>query len=174
MTERRAILPDDAIADIVRVIEELRDVPGDIAECGAYRCGTTIVLAKHAAPKRVYAFDVFGGSPYNDGSFGGFENADITEIFEFIKDFKNITLVQGKHEQTIPEHAPPTLSLLIIDSDHYASAIHCLTHLVPRISPGGVVLIDDKNFDGISRAVSEQFPDRQMIDLPSGLGRINP
>jgi len=36
-------------------------LPGDVIECGSSRCGTSIVLAREAAPKLVYACDSFSG-----------------------------------------------------------------------------------------------------------------
>jgi O-methyltransferase len=69
-----------------------------------------------------------------------------------------IHFVRGPVEQTLPEHAPPAVSLLRLDTDWYASTRHELVHLYPRLSHGGILIIDDYgHWEGARRAVDEYF-----------------
>lgn len=52
-------------------------------------------------------------------------------------------LVAGLVELTVPSQAPELISLLRLDTDYYSSTRHELRHLAPRLSPGGVLLVDD-------------------------------
>lgn len=65
-------------------------------------------------------------------------------------------MVQGLVEETIPAQAPDLIALCRLDTDWYRSTKHELEHLVGRIVPGGVLIIDDYGeFDGARRAVDE-------------------
>lgn len=66
--------------------------------------------------------------------------------------------VLGMVEDTIPDAAPAQIALCRLDTDSYASTRHEMTHLVPRIPPGGVLLVDDDgHFMGAKQAVDEHF-----------------
>lgn len=51
--------------------------------------------------------------------------------------------VRGRVEETIPASAPPAIAVLRLDTDWYDSTRHELEHLLPVLSPGGVLIIDD-------------------------------
>lgn len=51
--------------------------------------------------------------------------------------------VQGLVEQTIPAVIPDRIAILRLDTDFYSSTRHELEHLYPRLSDGGVLIIDD-------------------------------
>lgn len=75
-----------------------------------------------------------------------------------------VRLVRGDVLQTIPAQAPERLALLRLDTDWYESTRHELEHLWPRLSPGGVLLIDDYgHWQGARRAVDEFFGDRPPL-----------
>lgn len=64
--------------------------------------------------------------------------------------------VKGLVEDTVPGDAPETIALLRLDTDWYESTRHELVHLVPRLSPGGVLIVDDYgHFRGARDAVDE-------------------
>jgi O-methyltransferase len=65
-------------------------------------------------------------------------------------------LVPGAVEDTLPARAPERLALLRLDTDWYESTRHELEHLYPRLSDGGVLIIDDYgHWEGARRAVDE-------------------
>jgi hypothetical protein len=69
-----------------------------------------------------------------------------------------ITYVQGKVEETIPAVIPDKISILRLDTDWYASTRHELVELFPRLSIGGVLIIDDYGYwRGARLAVDEYF-----------------
>lgn len=71
---------------------------------------------------------------------------------------ERIHLVAGPVEETVPAAAPEQLALLRLDTDWYESTLHELRHLYPRLSEGGVLIIDDYgHWDGCRRAVDEYF-----------------
>lgn len=74
---------------------------------------------------------------------------------------QRIRLVRGPVEQTLPARAPERLALLRLDTDWYESTRHELEHLYPRVSSGGVLIVDDYgHWEGCRRAVDEYFAAR--------------
>jgi hypothetical protein len=71
---------------------------------------------------------------------------------------ERLACVCGLVEETIPEKAPQEIALLRLDTDWYSSTAHELEHLYPRLSTGGVLIIDDYgHFKGARKAVDEYF-----------------
>jgi O-methyltransferase len=79
--------------------------------------------------------------------------------------------IVGKVEDTIPKEAPDKISILRLDTDWYESTKHELVHLYPKLSVGGVLIIDDYgHWKGARQAVDEYFNDNR---LPILLNRID-
>lgn len=71
---------------------------------------------------------------------------------------KHIHFVVGAVEETLPDAAPEAIALLRLDTDWYESTRHELVHLYPRLSDGGVLIIDDYgHWLGCRKAVDEYF-----------------
>jgi hypothetical protein len=69
--------------------------------------------------------------------------------------------VVGRVEDTVPDGAPSEIALLRLDTDWYESTKHELVHLYPRLTPGGVLIIDDYgHWAGCRKAVDEYFSER--------------
>ena len=82
-----------------------------------------------------------------------------------------IHYIQGKVEDTLPQEAPDQIALLRLDTDWYESTRHELEHLFPRISPRGVLIIDDYgHWEGARRAVDEYVREHEV---PILLNRID-
>jgi O-methyltransferase len=87
-----------------------------------------------------------------------------------------ITCCPGKVEETLPAAAPAAIALLRLDTDWYASTKHELVHLYPRLSAGGVLIIDDYGFwRGARQATDEYFREsggRILLNRVDNTGRI--
>jgi O-methyltransferase len=82
---------------------------------------------------------------------------------------------KGKVEETIPSEAPETIALLRLDTDWYESTKHELEHLYDRLSPGGILIIDDYGHWEGARLATQEFMARsggRLLLLPCGTGRI--
>lgn len=79
--------------------------------------------------------------------------------------------VVGDVEETLPQDPPPCVAVLRLDTDWYESTRAELFHLYPRLSPGGVLIIDDYgHWEGARRSVDEYFGGQAS---PILLGRID-
>jgi O-methyltransferase len=83
--------------------------------------------------------------------------------------------VQGMVEDTIPGHAPAEIAILRLDTDWYASTKHELNGLYPRLSSGGVLILDDYGWwQGSRKAVDEYLTETgaRLLLLRIDEGRI--
>ena len=84
-------------------------------------------------------------------------------IFSFGYDLEKIHFVQGKVEDTIPATIPEKISLLRLDTDWYESTKHELEHLFPRLSKGGILILDDYgHWQGARKAADEYFSNNDV------------
>jgi len=82
-----------------------------------------------------------------------------------------VTYCKGKVEETLPLSAPASVALLRLDTDWYQSTKHELECLYPRLSVGGVLIIDDYGFfRGARQATDEYF---RETGAPMLLNRID-
>jgi hypothetical protein len=84
--------------------------------------------------------------------------------------------VEGDVRATLPGEAPAKLSILRLDTDWYLSTRHELEQLYPRLSPGGVLIVDDYGYwRGARKATDEYFQtvnDRPLLNRIDYTGRI--
>jgi hypothetical protein len=89
---------------------------------------------------------------------------------------ERVHLVEGRVEETLPAQAPGAIALLRLDTDWYESTRHELETLYPRLSPGGVLILDDYgHYEGARRAVDEYFDahgDRPLLARVDYTGRV--
>ena len=76
---------------------------------------------------------------------------------------ERIHFVQGPVEETLPASAPEQIALLRLDTDWYSSTKHELVHLFPRLTTGGVLILDDYGYwQGARRAVDEYLTENSL------------
>jgi hypothetical protein len=170
-------------------------VSGAIVECGVWRGGSMMAVARTLlceghTDRDLYLFDTFEGmtSPSEkDVSIAGERASELMassvrneeDLFycyaplDTVRNALNATgyppdrmhFVPGRVEQTIPDRAPASIALLRLDTDWYDSTKHELEHLFPRLSVGGVLIIDDYgHWQGARKAVDE-YLEQQGVTL---------
>jgi hypothetical protein len=187
-----------ALCHAVRYVAR-SNISGDIVECGVWRGGSmmaaAITLLYERETRELHLYDTFEGmpppTPIDRRIFGGksaseiLEKSDKSSVFwgyaaldevqanlhstGFPRDL--VHFIRGKVEETIPKTAPAKISVLRLDTDWYESTKWELIHLYPRLSVGGVLIIDDYRFwEGSQKATDEYIRERQ---LPILLQRID-
>jgi O-methyltransferase len=161
-------------------------VPRDFVECGVWRGGSSMLAALTLnrlgeAERRLYLYDTFAGMPEpgeHDVDVTG-ESArpmwqsgqreDVNEwCYSSLDEVRRnllstgfpaerLNFVEGRVEETIPATAPDTIALLRLDTDWYESTLHELEHLYPRLSPGGVLIVDDYGHWAGARAAMDRY-----------------
>jgi len=84
---------------------------------------------------------------------------------------ERLRLVEGNVLTTIPEEAPERIALLRLDTDWYRSTSHELHHLYPRLTRGGVLLVDDYGYWRGARKATDEY--LATLPTPPLLNRID-
>ncbi len=174
-----------SLCNAVKYIHE-KNIEGEIVECGVWKGGSMMAVAETLlnsgdTSRNLYLFDTFEGMTpptEKDVDIGGVTAESLMERSDRMQDDsvwcratleivkgavnsigypgKKIHFVKGKVEQTIPQFAPDKIALLRLDTDWYESTKHEMEHLFPRLSIGGVLIIDDYgHWQGARKAVDE-------------------
>lgn len=161
-----------------------REIPGDFVECGVWRGGSSLLVAlilarRGVTDRAVYLYDTFEGmsTPTDvDVDYHGVPAAETMErnrdetgwCYASLEDVQatfaahefpfEVRCVQGDVVETLPTVQPERVALLRLDTDWYESTMAELVHLYPKLSPGGVLIVDDYgHWEGARRATEEYF-----------------
>jgi hypothetical protein len=171
-------------------------IPGDLVECGVWR-GGSMKLVAHVLSllgdtnRTLFLYDTFEGmtepDPVLDVDFSGnqaindwhqlqrrgvkWSYAPVEEVREVVAasgyPMERVKFVKGPVENTIPETIPTSIALLRLDTDWYSSTKHEMQHLYPRLSPQGILILDDYgHYQGSRRAVDEylsKFDEKPLL-----------
>jgi len=74
-----------------------------------------------------------------------------------------IHLYPGLFEETWPKAGVSKLALVHIDCDWYDPVAYCLEAVAPKLSPGGMIIIDDFHDYGGCRTAVEEFLSRNPL-----------
>lgn len=163
------------------------DIPGTIVECGVFkgvsltRFATFRDLLSNSFSKKIIGFDTFNKFPETNYppdkkyrqrgiEVAGEQSISKQQLMDVLKHKgldKFVELVEGDITKTMPVYldANPGLkiSLLNLDVDLYEPSVAILEHLYPRITKGGILLLDDYGFfPGETKAVDEYFKDKDI------------
>lgn len=181
-------------------------IPGAFVESGVWMGGSSMAaadtLVKHGVTDRdFYLFDTFEGIPapgVEDGLIGSDrslqewwdkENSDGSapwldapaarvraNMLSTGYPDERLHLVPGLVEETIPAAAPEQIAFLRLDTDWYSSTKVEMDLLFPRISPGGVLIVDDYGYTtGARKAVDEflaSYPHPVFLHRIDSCGRL--
>lgn len=181
-------------------------LPGDFVECGVWRGGSTMAAAltfleMGDTARDLWLFDTFEGMPPpkdQDVRYDGVpaqalldshaKTAD--DLYWAIAPLEAVNAnlsstgyprekwhcIKGRVEETIPAQAPAGIALLRLDTDWYESTRHELAHLYHRVTPGGVVIIDDYGWYRGARQATDEFlatlPFKPLLNRLDRTGRL--
>ncbi len=170
----------DSLVSFVRAVEHAvrHAIPGAIVECGVWRGGSmmaaALTLQRLGEARELWLYDTFEGMPAgseHDFNWKGesatqrandvgrdWARASIEDVKRAMESTgcRNFRCIVGKVEATIPATVPDQIAVLRLDTDFYESTKHELTHLYPRVSPGGIIFVDDYgHWMGSKKAVDE-------------------
>lgn len=175
-----------ALIDAVRYLVH-RGIAGSFVECGVWRGGSTMamlltLLDLGITDRDAYLYDTFEGMTLPTEKDRTFDGISATVHLEqdvhrsgywCVSHFgevqgnvlgtgypeNRITFVRGPVESTLPARSPSgPIALLRLDTDWYESTKHELVHLFPKLSHGGILIVDDYgHWQGAMQAVDEYF-----------------
>lgn len=166
---------DERIYSLINAVSYVIEqrIPGALVECGVWRGGSMMVIARtlmhyQVTDRDLYLFDTFQGmtAPGSvDVDYDGNKAAtkyDATSSNPTGKRWSEASLEDaqsnlastgypterihycvGPVEETLPDSAPAHVALLRLDTDWYQSTMHEMIHLYPVVAQHGIVIIDD-------------------------------
>jgi O-methyltransferase len=160
------------------------DVPGDLIETGVWRGGVPIfmraVLAAYGVTTRtVWLADSFEGLPPPDPARYPEDLGDTLHLLDELRvsleqvraHFERygllddrVAFLKGWFRDTLPAAPIGKLAVLRLDGDMYESTMDALTHLYPKLSPGGFVIVDDYGAIAACRRAVHDYRDAHGID----------
>lgn len=181
-----------ALCDAVRYVVRNR-IPGDIVECGVWKGGSMMAIARTLMQagdqsRHLYLFDTFEGMTApgdKDVSAQGRAASDMLSRedkedpqsawcvapLDGVRSVmggteyepSKVHYIKGRVEETLPAMAPERISLLRLDTDWYESTRHEMEQLFPRLSKGGVLIVDDYGYwQGARQAVDEYIEANEL------------
>ena len=161
----------------------VKGIPGDLMETGVWRGGAAIfmrgVLKCYAVEDRVvWAADSFAGLPPPDPETYPADNGQTLHTVSFLAvslakaqaNFaryglldEQVRFLQGWFRETLPRAPMKRLAILRLDGDLYESTMEAFTHLYPKLSVGGYLIVDDYGAVPVCREAVHDFRQAQGI-----------
>lgn len=158
-------------------------IPGDVIETDVWRGGATIFMrgilkAYGVTDRRVWVADSFAGLPPGNAALYPKENPDpyylaqdlAVSIDEVKLNFaryglldEQVWFLQGWFRDTLPAAPIEKLALLRLDGDLYESTMDALVHLYHKLSPGGMIIVDDYGVVSSCNAAVDDFRREQGV-----------
>ena len=181
--EVRAFTGGANINILIALLNEVEDLEGHLAECGVYR-GSTLIpiglyLKQRASNKIICGFDSFegfdasvsseialGGAPDAEKRRGGFGDTSLEYVAAKVRRFRlerHVQLVKGYLSITLAHYSALAFCFVHLDVDIYESYKIGLEFFYPRVTSGGVILLDEYNdppWPGCNKAVDEFLADK--------------
>ena len=167
---------------IYRHHNRITKLKGDIVECGIWRGGVSIFMAKLFAKKNIWMCDSFEGfqplsaakHEYRQGIERHFEgqahvvapyDTVVGNLLRFgLRPDNRVKLLKGWVKDILrPDRCNiKEIALLRIDVDAYSATLEVLEHLYDKVVPGGFIIFDDSCLYETRDAVSDFFKQRNI------------
>ena len=166
-------------------------VPGDFVECGVLRGFSSAVLCKFldfaSVPKTFYLYDTFSGPAEQFSTaeerrkWSRHEHLQDPQLLDRVRQtfspYPNVRIVQGAVPDSFSQAVPDKIAYLHIDMNSAQAEVQALQHLFPRVSPGGMILLDDFGWlCNLEQTLAEQqffkLHNHPILELPTGQGLI--
>jgi O-methyltransferase len=134
----------------LRQMKSVLDIEGSIAECGVYKGDNTfhyaMLLKNNSSCKKLFAFDTFKGFPKDSKdnvNLTRFDDSSLKEVEKLLSGFANVIIHAGLFEDTLPLVESESFCCVILDCDLYESYVTCLNFFYPRMTCGGIIILDE-------------------------------
>lgn len=170
------VVDDERLQSLAHLVStRIAGVPGDVVECGVAEGGSAAVLG-HAirdTTRHLWLYDSCQGLPMpgpKDGEqalpYTGANQTSPERISDAmaLSGMRAWTLVPGWFVETFATGPQPDhIAFLHIDADWFDSVVLCLRHWYPKLSPGGIVVLDDYGFWPGCRLAYDTFCQEQQL-----------
>lgn len=158
-------------------------IEGDFVECGVWM-GTGAKTVCDAidfqnTSKCYWLYDAFDyGEDDQHHPLDGIDSTWFDKVNERFSGIKhNVKIIKGYIPDSFKLGKPEKISMLHIDMNNAAAEVAALEHLFPKISTGGIILLDDYGWSyhaDQQKAENEYFSlmGHMVLELPTGQGLV--
>jgi O-methyltransferase len=180
--ESYTLVPPERCYVLISLARYASYLAGDFAECGVWKGGTALMLARvlsNSKEKKLHLFDSFQGLPkvdqerdpwFHEGQY----SASLEAVKQLLRDFSEMLNINpGWIPETFNDLEANRYAFVHIDVDLYQSNWDCCEYFHPRMVSGGVMLFDEYGFAaarGEKEAIDKFFADKpeSPMTLPTG------
>ncbi|MFN5183927.1 MAG: TylF/MycF/NovP-related O-methyltransferase [Bacteroidota bacterium] len=181
----------ERLYSLINAIEYIEDagITGDIVECGVWRGGGMMLVAKlllkRKSTRKIFLYDTFENGMSKpdickDVSITGMDAKTIVSNWEKNNKYptlnevrqnlfstgyssERMNFIEGDIFETLKKSKPDSISLLRLDTDWYSTTKFELEILFPLLSKNGILIIDDYgHWKGARQAVEEYFKEKNI------------
>jgi len=186
--KRISMVSDQLFNTIIRHLETIEKIDGDIVECGVWKGGFSIFMASTFPYKNLWVVDSFEGfQPLETAKYSyeqnterhipsyilGQPNTEDDFTLEQVKQrFENYQLnsprvkfLKGFVKDSLPTSGIKKISLLRIDVDAYSATREVLDELYDKVQPGGYIIFDDTCLYECRDALRDFFKERNLPNI---------
>lgn len=170
----------ERIQNVLTLVESVvrKGIPGDLIEVGVWKGGLLLAMALKCqqlgvTDRTIRGYDTFSGMTPPTAQDVDLVGRSAADIFDEVKCEASLEDVRRALSHTtypwihlhvgdireVPPESFPTIAVLRLDTDWYETTKFELTHMEPRVSLGGFVIVDDYgHWLGARTAVDEFRP----------------
>lgn len=160
-----------------------RRIPGDFVECGCYKGTSARLIVDYTdfgqqAGRDYYLYDLF----VHDASMPHHAMAEhgdglYQRVQQRFADTPTVKVLQGRIPEVIRETGPQQVAFMHIDLNSAPAEIAALEVLFDRLSPGGILVLDDYGWLAYSAQKQAEDPwlaarGYDVMELPTGQGLV--
>lgn len=172
----RTLVSPDRCYVVYSMLKQSVHVDGFVFECGVYKGGMAQIMASvlksYNSSKRLVLFDTFEGLPVSDADKddhkkGDFADTSANDVIKSVN-YHRTTVEKGFIPDTFRPYDSEKIAFAHVDVDIYQSVLDCLKFIFPRLSVGGVIVVDDYGAPqcyGARLAVDEYFSSTKTVPL---------
>lgn len=157
-------------------------VEGDFVECGCYKGNSARIISEVVGfvdlPRHYYLYDLFqhdASMPHH--SMLEHSETLVDQVRARFADMPNVTITQGRVPDSLAEAAPEKIAFMHLDLNNAAAEIGALEVLFDRISPGGILILDDFGWLAYEKQMVAEVQwmlprGYRILELPTGQGLV--
>lgn len=162
--KHNSALSEEKIKALILLARSIINLPGDTAEVGVWRGGSSRLISEQLPDKLHFAIDTYEGIPNSDPTMdehldGEFSDTNFNDVRKFI-DQHNVCIVKGYFPDVVNKFDLENrrFCLVHVDGDTYRTTLDCLNFFFPRMVSGGIIVFDDYEWErcpGVKKALEE-------------------
>jgi rfaE bifunctional protein nucleotidyltransferase chain/domain len=155
-----SVNPFDKLRLMAEEFLKVANLPGDIADLGTYRGGTSLILRRLSPDKNLHLFDTWAGNPFDD-EMCHHKKGEWSSSLDDCKLLVGEDKLTHYHQGVFPNVLPDVFQefcFVYVDVDTYQSTKDAIDFFWPHIVPGGKMFFDDYGWEpcaGVKKAVDQ-------------------